>query len=192
MLSLFDTTTTTTATSATTDSTTETTGTTETAELTKDNVVSKKSLFDVFINHSTGTMELWKTKVGKFDYNATLPFSSLFVPTVESVRLSLLLKLLVETPRDLDARRNLNANNGVSHSVLCVGTSGVGKSVIMRRYLNTALTYIQIECFDPFSKQSLRLTNREFYEKWTKDIYIYLRANRKQTHESNKQAECVQ
>ena len=137
MLSLFDTTTTTTtaATSATTDPTTETTGTTETAELTKENVISKKSLFDVFINHSTGTMELWKTKVGEFDYNATLPFSSLFVPTVESVRLSLLLKLLVETPRDLDARRNLNANNGVSHSVLCVGTSGVGKSVIMRRYL---------------------------------------------------------
>ena len=94
-----------------------------------------KTLFDVCLNHDQGTMVEWNTMVGGFEYDASLPYASLFVPTVESVRISVLLDLLIRTPRDLDVTHAPGANDGVSHCVVCVGTSGVGKSVIIKRYL---------------------------------------------------------
>ena len=94
-----------------------------------------KTLFDVCLNHDQGSMVEWNTMVGSFEYDASLPYASLFVPTVESVRISVLLDLLINTPRDLDVTHAPGANDGVSHCVVCVGTSGVGKSVIIQRYL---------------------------------------------------------
>ena len=98
-----------------------------------------KTLFDVCLNHDQGTMVEWNTMVGSFEYDASLPYASLFVPTVESVRISVLLDLLINTPRDLDVTHAPGANDGVSHCVVCVGTSGVGKSVIIQRYLQIFL-----------------------------------------------------
>jgi dynein heavy chain len=96
------------------------------------------TLFDMALNAESGTMTPWSNNVGTFEYVPSLPFSSLFVPTVESERLSVLLDLLVKTPRDLDT--NTKLNDGASNSVLCVGSSGVGKSVIMRRYITNLCT----------------------------------------------------
>jgi hypothetical protein len=73
-----------------------------------------------------GTLGQWHQAVDKFDYVPSLPFAALFVPTVESVRLNTLFGLLVQT-----------SFGSPSHSVLCVGSSGVGKSVILRRYLSS-------------------------------------------------------
>lgn len=86
------------------------------------------TLFDVSLSMLTsaeGTMGQWDQAVERFEYVPSLPFASLFVPTVESVRLNTLFGLLVQT-----------SVGSPSHSVLCVGSSGVGKSVILQRYLS--------------------------------------------------------
>ena len=95
-----------------------------------------KTLYDVYLNHDKGTMDMWSKKLKEepFEYNSGLPYSLLFVPTMESVRLSMLFDLLIKTPKK-NSSSNSGESKAISHSVLCVGTSGVGKSVIMRRYL---------------------------------------------------------
>ncbi len=72
------------------------------------------TVFDFFVDEATCMMVPWGGKVDKFQY---LPgdFSSLFVPTVETTRLTYFLDSLV-------------ANK---HFAMFVGNTGTGKSAIM-------------------------------------------------------------
>ena len=101
---------------------------------------AKLTLFDYYLDVKSGSLDPWMTKVESFEYNAALPFAALFVPTVESTRISFVMDLLIRTPRknpeEVDALTGCHwGPRGDSSSVLLVGTSGVGKSVIARRFL---------------------------------------------------------
>jgi hypothetical protein len=61
----------------------------------------------------------WESSLPPFPYNPSAPFSSLFVPTVDTARYGALLAAC------LDAR----------HPALLVGESGTGKSAIVARQL---------------------------------------------------------
>ncbi len=100
----------------------------------------KLTLFDYYLNWKSGLLEPWTSQVESFEYNAGLPFAALFVPTVESTRVSVVMDLLIRTPRrnpeEVDSLTGRHwGHRGESSSILLVGTSGVGKSVMARRFL---------------------------------------------------------
>ena len=70
-------------------------------------------VFDYFVDDKTGNMVHWSTKVPAFVYNP-MDFASLFVPTVETTRLTYLLNLLVSN----------------RHHVMLVGRTGMSRPTI--------------------------------------------------------------
>ena len=65
-------------------------------------------MFDYFVDDKTGNMIAWATKVPAFVY-VPRDFANLFVPTVETTRLTYLLNLLVSN----------------KHHVMLVGSTGL-------------------------------------------------------------------
>ena len=65
-------------------------------------------VFDYFVDDKSGNMVLWATKVPVFTY-VPGDFANLFVPTVETTRLTYLLNLLVSN----------------KHHVMLVGSTGL-------------------------------------------------------------------
>lgn len=61
----------------------------------------------------------WNKIVPAFEYDAKLPFFSLLVPTVDTVRYSTILDMLVH----------------IQKPVFFTGSTGVGKSIIMQNYI---------------------------------------------------------
>lgn len=76
--------------------------------------------FDYFVDEQNVCMVHWSLRVPQFTYSPE-NFSSLFVPTVETTRLSYLLDLLVPN----------------QHHVMFVGNSGTGKTALMRDKLRS-------------------------------------------------------
>jgi dynein heavy chain len=78
------------------------------------------TVFDYYVDEQNVCMAHWSQRVPQFNY---IPdnFASLLVPTVETVRLSYLLDLLVPN----------------QHHVMFVGNSGTGKTAIMRDKLRS-------------------------------------------------------
>ena len=74
------------------------------------------SVFDYYVDEANACMAPWADKVSGYTYVNDGDFSSIFVPTVESTRLSYLLDSLV-------------ANK---HFVMFVGAAGTGKTALMR------------------------------------------------------------
>ena len=81
--------------------------------------------FDYFFDVNTGQHVHWKTKLGKFvpppmgNRPGETPFSSIFVQTVESTRMSFLLDKLIKNGK----------------YAMLVGNTGTGKTEIIKNYL---------------------------------------------------------
>ena len=81
------------------------------------------TVFGYFVDFETREFRSWLDIVPAFTYNPAAPFFSILVPTIDTVRFSMLLE----------------TNLLVSKPVLFTGTSGVGKSVMV----NDSLTNLQ-------------------------------------------------
>ncbi|KAK9866454.1 hypothetical protein WJX84_011662 [Apatococcus fuscideae] len=75
----------------------------------------KGTVFDYYVDEASGSLLSWETKVQGFQYMPD-SFSNLFVPTVETTRLTYFLNSLMEN----------------KHYVMFVGNTGTGKTAIMR------------------------------------------------------------
>lgn len=53
-------------------------------------------LLNVYLNTTKKTFESWNSIVPKFEYNATTPYFELLVPTVDSIRYSYVMQMLVQ------------------------------------------------------------------------------------------------
>ena len=79
-------------------------------------------VFDVFYDAQAAEFKQWSTIVPKFEYDASLPYFKMFVPTVDTVRFAYVLKAQVEqlTP------------------VFFTGVTGTGKTVIIQNMVEEA------------------------------------------------------
>ena len=87
----------------------------------------KGLVYDYYVDEEQCLMAPWENRIQDFVYSPDADFSSLFVPTVETTRLSYFLDALV-------------ANK---HYVMFVGNTGTGKTAIMKnklRNLDTDVT----------------------------------------------------
>ncbi len=81
------------------------------------------TVFDYFVDIESQTYKLWEGIVPMFDYEPTLPFSKMLVPTVDTVKHQYLMDVL------LSVRRN----------ILITGASGVGKTMAINQFLTQHL-----------------------------------------------------
>ena len=102
-------------------------------------------VFDYFVDDKTGNMVHWSTKVPAFVYNP-MDFASLFVPTVETTRLTYLLNLLVSN----------------RHHVMLVGGTGMPRPTLastrpFEPYIeNTDWTCLQLPVLLPIRMRATR------------------------------------
>eukprot|EP00698_Gefionella_okellyi_P021190 TRINITY_DN679_c0_g2_i1.p1 TRINITY_DN679_c0_g2~~TRINITY_DN679_c0_g2_i1.p1 ORF type:complete len:4462 (-),score=1316.63 TRINITY_DN679_c0_g2_i1:16-13401(-) len=82
-----------------------------------------QSVFDLVVDAETLTWATWESRVPKFTPVPDQPASSIFVPTVDTVRLTYLLNLLVDHEKP--------------KPVMLVGPAGTGKNFIIREKLKT-------------------------------------------------------
>ncbi|CAG9462750.1 unnamed protein product [Pedinophyceae sp. YPF-701] len=73
-------------------------------------------VFDFYVDQEEGTLCPWQDRVADFTYANDGNFGNIFVPTVETTRLTFFLDSLIEN----------------KHYVMFVGNSGTGKTAIMR------------------------------------------------------------
>eukprot|EP00698_Gefionella_okellyi_P018829 TRINITY_DN568_c0_g1_i2.p1 TRINITY_DN568_c0_g1~~TRINITY_DN568_c0_g1_i2.p1 ORF type:complete len:4478 (+),score=1217.70 TRINITY_DN568_c0_g1_i2:54-13487(+) len=85
-------------------------------------VLSSETAFDYVVNASTGNWEAWRTRIPDWSYpsNFTPEFSTVLVPTVDSVRTEFLV--------DVVAKQNKH--------VLLIGESGSAKTVTVQSFLS--------------------------------------------------------
>ena len=76
-------------------------------------------MYDYYVDESQCLMVPWDDRVECFTYTPDMDFNSLFVPTVETTRLTYFLDSLVMN----------------KHYVMFVGNTGTGKSAIMKNKL---------------------------------------------------------
>eukprot|EP00742_Colponemidia_sp_Colp-10_P007071 GILJ01007591.1.p1 GENE.GILJ01007591.1~~GILJ01007591.1.p1 ORF type:complete len:2165 (-),score=376.69 GILJ01007591.1:179-6499(-) len=79
------------------------------------------NVFDYCVDFTTNSFGSWTDLVPSFQYNSALPYWSIVVPTVDTVRYAYCLKILVKSRK----------------SIFVTGSSGVGKSVIIADLLRT-------------------------------------------------------
>ena len=79
-------------------------------------------VFDVYYNAESGEFQPWTTIVPKFEYSSALPYTKLFVPTVDTVRFAYVLKAQLE----------------LLHPVFFTGVTGTGKTVIVQNLIEEA------------------------------------------------------
>ncbi|KAL0227387.1 hypothetical protein P9112_014711 [Eukaryota sp. TZLM1-RC] len=82
---------------------------------------SPHSVYDFWINEETGEWQRWRDRVPEYQYpvDHAPPFSSVLVPTIDSVRCSTLIGLLAEQ----------------GHPVMLTGEAGTAKSVTLQSYI---------------------------------------------------------
>ena len=78
------------------------------------------TVFDYCIDDDMCEFVPWETRVPSFNYNSKQPFFTILVPTVDTVRNRYILEVLAKK----------------SHHILFTGNTGVGKTVIIKDYLN--------------------------------------------------------
>lgn len=76
-------------------------------------------VFDYYYDEKEVKFKPWTNKVAKFDFDPDAPFFSLLVPTVDTTRYSAVLDMLLSMQKH----------------VFFTGATGVGKSVIIQKYL---------------------------------------------------------
>lgn len=81
----------------------------------------KGQVFDYYVDDKTAQMVPWEDRVHAFSYSAADGFANMFVPTVETTRLSYFLDSLISH----------------GHYVMFVGNAGTGKTALMRDKLKS-------------------------------------------------------
>ena len=76
-------------------------------------------VFDYYVDEASGQMVPWADRVEGFGYNSAEAFANIFVPSVESTRLSYLLNSFIKN----------------KHYCMFVGNAGTGKTALMRENL---------------------------------------------------------
>lgn len=79
-----------------------------------------ETVFEYYFNEKEQKFVHWNKVVPAFEYDPKLPFFSLLVPTVDTVRYSTLLDMLVQ----------------INKPVFLTGSTGVGKSIVVSNYLS--------------------------------------------------------
>ena len=82
-------------------------------------------VFDYFVDDKTGNMVGWATQLPAFNY-VSGDFANLFVPTVETTRLTYLMNLLISN----------------RHNVMLVGNTGLPLPLSMSGLFRNALVHI--------------------------------------------------
>lgn len=77
------------------------------------------TVYEYYFNEKEMRFLHWNKIVPAFQYDPKLPFFSLLVPTVDTVRYSTLLEMLVS----------------INKPVFFTGNTGVGKSIIIQKYI---------------------------------------------------------
>jgi dynein heavy chain len=77
------------------------------------------TVFDYFVDLEANEFKRWESIVPEFKYSTDLPFFSLFVPTIDTVRFSTIMTLMIEQQR----------------AVFLTGDSGTGKTAIITQLL---------------------------------------------------------
>ncbi|CAI9733108.1 dynein heavy chain 6, axonemal-like isoform X2 [Octopus vulgaris] len=106
-------------------------------------------IWSVFMDFPSNRLELWEMAVPHFIYNKTIPFFNIFVPSVDTLRYGYLLEKLLD----------------VDQSVLYIGSSGVGKSMIANRQITQlADTKSYVPVFINFSAQTSSKQTQDIIE----------------------------
>ena len=79
-----------------------------------------ETVFEYYFSDKEMKFQHWNKILPAFEYDPKLPFFSLLVPTVDTVRFSTLLEMLVS----------------INKPVFFTGNTGVGKSIILQKYLS--------------------------------------------------------
>jgi dynein heavy chain len=80
------------------------------------------TVYDYFVDTETNEFKKWESIVPEFKYSGDLPYFSLFVPTIDTVRFSNIMTLMIEQQR----------------AVFLTGDSGTGKTAIVTQLLEKA------------------------------------------------------
>ena len=78
-----------------------------------------ETVLEYFYHEKEAKIIHWERQVPQFEYDPKTPFFSLLVPTVDTVRYTALLDMLVQ----------------IGKPVFFTGNTGVGKSIIMQKYI---------------------------------------------------------
>jgi dynein heavy chain len=78
-------------------------------------------LYDYYIDWGAIRLKMWDDKVEEFNFDINQAFFNIFVPTIDTIKYTYILKTLVS--------HNFN--------VLITGNSGVGKSNVINRYISS-------------------------------------------------------
>jgi dynein heavy chain len=79
-----------------------------------------ETVFEYYFSEKEMKFQHWNKLVQPFEYDPKLPFFSLLVPTVDTVRYATLLEMLVS----------------INKAVFFTGNTGVGKSIIVQKFLS--------------------------------------------------------
>lgn len=126
---------------------------------TKDSRDSGNSIFDYFYNQQSQEVSLWSSIVPEYHPMGEMVFSSIVVPTTESVRLTSLLQTLVTVPKV---------------PVLLVGAAGTGKTTLVKEYLRNMdedMTSGSINMNYYTDSKSLQFQIEQYVEKRSGRIY---------------------
>ncbi|XP_034941913.1 dynein heavy chain 6, axonemal [Chelonus insularis] len=83
--------------------------------------VNSRELWNFYINPKLQQFDLWQNILPTFQYDENVPFFEILVPTIDTVRFGYLIKKMIMANKP----------------VFITGTTGVGKSVIVKLVLNT-------------------------------------------------------
>lgn len=79
-----------------------------------------ETVFEYYYNEKEQQFKHWSRIVPAYTYDPKLPFFSIMVPTVETVRYTTILEMLV----------------GIGKPIFFTGSTGVGKSIIVQNYIS--------------------------------------------------------
>lgn len=84
-------------------------------------IATSDTVFEYYFNEKEMKFIPWSKIVPAFEYDPKLPFFSLLVPTIDTVRFTTLLDMLVS----------------INKPVFFTGSTGVGKSIIMSKFISS-------------------------------------------------------
>ncbi|OAF67572.1 hypothetical protein A3Q56_04705 [Intoshia linei] len=105
-------------------------------------------LWSYYYDVENKRMESWERSVPHFIYKQNVPFFEILVPTCDTVRYRYFMKMLLS----------------IKKSVMFIGPSGVGKSVIVRKLLESMKDDSTIPVFINFSAQTTSQRTQEMIE----------------------------
>ena len=83
-------------------------------------IPTSDTVFEYFFSEKEGKVVPWSKVVPNFDYDPKTPFFSLLVPTVDTTRYTAILDILIQ----------------IGKPVFFTGSTGVGKSIIVSKYIS--------------------------------------------------------